>query len=113
MAAIDVDGEIAPDEHSGITGVFITDRGFRALLVGVELQLGDMRAKLHRTAELLSMEQIQNKAMLAHSKALEWRAQWGIPVGLGFGIAGTMIVIGVALGIFLALPQQVRLQAVQ
>lgn len=113
LEAVDIDGEIAPDEHSGASGVFITDKGFKALLVGVQLELGDMRLKLQRTAELLSMKTLEANALTSHAKALEWRAQWGIPLGLGLGIAGTLVVFGIAVGIFLALPSQVRTQVVQ
>ena len=93
--------------------MFITDRGFKAMLVGVQLELGDMRLKLQRTAELLSMKTLEANALTSHAKALEWKATWGIPLGLGLGIAGTLVVFGIAVGIFLALPSQVRTQVVQ
>jgi homoserine kinase len=113
MASVDIDGEIAPDEHGGTSGVFITDRGLKAMLTGFQLEIGDWRLKLQRTAEELAMKTLEANALNAHAKALEWKATWGIPLGLGLGIAGTMIVLGIAVGIFLALPTAVRTQVVQ
>jgi len=106
MQTVNVAGEIAPDEHGGISGVFITDKGFDALLVGVELELGDLRLKLRRSAELLALKTIEANALIKHATTLEWRAQWGMPLGVGLGFTVAAIMAAITVAILRALPAQ-------
>lgn len=108
LESVNVDDEVAPDEHGGITGVFITDRGIKAMLAGFKLELGDMRLKFQRTAELLSMKTLEADALLKHGKSLEFRAQWGLPIGVGLGVTAAAILIGIAAAIF---PQVIKAAA--
>lgn len=105
LPAVELADEMAPVEWHGIPGVFISTRGFNAMLVGFELEKGDIRTELARERTQGAMTREENKILRKDHDAMAWRATWGLPLGIGIGIVSSAIIGGVIAAFFAVVPR--------
>lgn len=105
--------EMAEDEHGGVHGVFISWRGFDALVFSYELEKGDLRLKLAHERVDKEIAQGESAALQKQAERTRWIAVYGPWLGLVGGVTISGLAAAIVYGIVRAVGGSLPMQVLQ
>lgn len=90
----------------GFPGVWIEGQAYNDMLVGFVLERGDLMQLVANARALQRIAEDESEAVRKAARGMEFRAQWGLPIGVGLGVTAAAILIGIAAAIFKSMPAQ-------
>lgn len=91
---------MARTEYHGIPGLFVEWETWRAMMVQHVTDLGALAIALSRAQVEQELTAAENKVLRKHSASMEFRAVWGLPIGIGIGATVSAIVATVLVAVF-------------
>ncbi len=86
---------VAETDYHGIPGLFFTFEAWKNVLINFRLKTKDIELALSNTTVALTISEGENALLKKSATAMQWRATYGLPLGIGIGSTAAAVITAI------------------